>query len=205
MPNLSKKEAKMIRIGLTGGIASGKSLVSDFFKQENIVVLDADMIYKNLLYTNQVMRTKIIKEFSLDEINLKELAKKVFADPNELKKLNRISHPFVIRAFKEQLTRYKATEKFIVLDIPLLFEANMEDFCDYIICVYTTEEVQLKRLIERNDLSVEAAKKRIESQWPLKDKCEKSDYVIDNSFEKSFTKEQFIDIFKKIKEDKNVN
>ena len=195
----------MIRIGLTGGIASGKSLISDFFRQENIIVLDADMIYKNLLYTNQVMRTKIIKEFSLDEIDLKELAKKVFANPHELKKLNRITHPFVIRAFKEQLTRYEEKEKYIVLDIPLLFEANMEDFCDYIICVYTNEEEQLKRLVERNNLSREEAKKRIDSQWPLKEKCAKSHYVIDNSFEKSFTKQQFIDIFKKIKEEENVN
>jgi len=86
----------MIRIGLTGGIASGKSLISDFFKEKNIIVLDADMIYKNLLYTNQVMRTKILKEFSLNEIDLKQLAKKVFSNPQDLKKLNKITHPFVI-------------------------------------------------------------------------------------------------------------
>ena len=80
----------------------------------------------------------------------------------------------------------------------------MEDFCDVIICVYVDEIIQIERLIKRNNLTEEEALKRINSQMPLSEKCKISDYVIDNSKERDYTFEQFNEIFKKIKENKNV-
>jgi dephospho-CoA kinase len=190
----------MKRIGLTGGIASGKSLVSGFFEDENVTVLDADKIYKNLLKTNKVLFNEVKKSFGLDEVNLKILAEIVFNDEKKLKQLNKITHPFVIRSFTEQLKRLSRTEKLVVLDIPLLFEAKMEDFCDEIICVYVDEKVQLERLVERNKISVQEASKRIKSQMSLSEKCGLSDYVIDNSLDTDNTYNQFIKIYHKIKE-----
>ena len=190
----------MKRIGLTGGIASGKSLVSGFFEDENVSVLDADKIYKNLLKTNKVLYNEVKKAFNLDEVNLKILAEIVFNDEKKLKQLNKITHPFVIRSFTEQLKRLSKTEKLVVLDIPLLFEAKMEDFCDEIICVYIDEKVQLERLVERNQISIQEASKRIKSQMPLNEKCNLSDHVIDNSFDTDNTYNQFIKIYHKIKE-----
>ena len=194
----------MIRIGLTGGIASGKSLVSSYFEEQDIVILDADKIYKNLLKTNKILYNEIKKTFQLEDFTLKQLGEIVFNDQKKLKTLNRIAHPYVIRVFTEQLKKLAKTEEFVVLDIPLLFEAKMEDFCDVIICVYVDEIIQIERLIKRNNLSEEEAIKRINSQMPLSEKCKISDYVIDNSKEREYTLEQFNEIFIKIKENKNV-
>jgi dephospho-CoA kinase len=194
----------MIRIGLTGGIASGKSLVSSYFEEQDIVILDADKIYKNLLKTNKILYNEIKKTFQLEDFTLKQLGEIVFNDQKKLKTLNRIAHPYVIRVFTEQLKKLAKTEEFVVLDIPLLFEAKMEDFCDVIICVYVDEIIQIERLIKRNNLSEEEALKRINSQMPLSEKCKISDYVIDNSKEREYTLEQFNEIFIKIKENKNV-
>lgn len=190
----------MKRIGLTGGIASGKSLISNFFEEKNVIVLDADKIYKNLLKTNKILYNEIKKEFNLDELDLQQLASIVFNDESKLKRLNKITHPFVIRSFTEQMKKLSKTEKIVVLDIPLLFEAKMEDFCDEIICVYVDEEIQKQRLIERNNLSEEEALNRIRSQMPLSEKCKLSDYIIDNSQDIEFSHNQFELIFKKIKE-----
>lgn len=187
-------------IGLTGGIASGKSLVSRFFEKENVVVLDADKIYKNLLKRNKIMYNEIKNAFSLTELDLKTLSEIVFNDEEKLKVLNSIAHPYVKKVMLERIQRLKKTEKLIVLDIPLLFEAKMENLCDKIICVYAEEKVQLERLLKRNDLSLDSALKRINSQMPLKEKCRLSDYIIDNSLDMDNTYRQFKIILSKIKE-----
>ena len=195
----------MVKIGLTGGIATGKSLVSGYFQDENIVVLDADAIYKNLLKTNKVLYNEIKKSFNLKEVDFKALGKIVFSDESQLKKLNKITHPYVIKVFSDQLKRLENQEKIVVLDIPLLYEAKMENFCDRIICVYTEYETQISRLQNRNNLTRDEAKKRIDSQESLTEKCKKSDYVIDNSFDTETTFRQFQKIFKEIKEIANVS
>lgn len=194
----------MIRIGLTGGIASGKSLVSSYFQELDIPILDADKIYKNLLKTNKLLYNEIKKTFNLEDFTLKQLGEIVFDDQIKLKTLNKIAHPYVIRYFAEQLKKMAKTEKFVVLDIPLLFEAKMENYCDVIICVYVDEIIQIERLMKRNNLLKEEALKRINSQMPLSEKCKISDYVIDNSQERDYTYQQFTEIFNKIKENKNV-
>ncbi|MDY0317991.1 MAG: dephospho-CoA kinase [Candidatus Izemoplasmatales bacterium] len=194
----------MIRIGLTGGIASGKSLVSSYFQELDIPILDADKIYKNLLKTNKLLYNEIKKTFNLEDFTLKQLGEIVFDDQTKLKTLNKIAHPYVIRYFAEQLEKMAKTEKFVVLDIPLLFEAKMESYCDVIICVYVDEIIQIERLMKRNNLTKEEALKRINSQMPLSEKCKISDYVIDNSQERDYTYQQFTEIFNKIKENKNV-
>ena len=194
----------MIRIGLTGGIASGKSLVSSYFEELDIPILDADKIYKNLLKTNKLLYNEIKKTFNLEDFTLKQLGEIVFDDQIKLKTLNKIAHPYVIRYFAEQLKKMAKTEKFVVLDIPLLFEAKMENYCDVIICVYVDEIIQIERLMKRNNLLKEEALKRINSQMPLSEKCKISDYVIDNSQERDYTYQQFTEIFNKIKENKNV-
>jgi dephospho-CoA kinase len=188
---MPSEETVMKVIGLTGGIASGKSLVSRFFEKENVVVLDADKIYKNLLKRNKIMYNEIKNAFSLTELDLNTLSNIVFNDEQKLKILNSIAHPYVKKAMLKRIQRLKKTEKLIVLDIPLLFEAKMENLCDQIICVYSEEKVQLERLLKENDLSLDSALKRINSQMPLTDKCTLSDYVIDNSFDIDNTYRQF--------------
>lgn len=191
----------MKRIGLTGGIASGKSLISQYFQDRDILILDADKIYKNLLKTNNLLYNELKKAFHLKELDLQELAGIVFNDKEKLSLLNQIAHPYVIQAFSEQLKRLEKTEEMVVLDIPLLYEAKMETFCDQIICVYVDKETQIARLMERDNLSEEDAMKRIESQMSLDEKCLKSDYVIDNSKDFDYTYKQFKEIYQKLRED----
>ncbi len=191
----------MKRIGLTGGIASGKSLISQYFQDRDILILDADKIYKNLLKTNNILYNELKKAFNLQDLDLSLLARIVFNDKEKLKLLNRITHPYVIQAFTEQIKRLKKTEKMIVLDIPLLFEAKMEIYCDKIICVYVDKETQIERLIERDCLTEKEALKRINSQMSLTEKCEKSDYVIDNSQDFDYTYKQFKEIYQKLWEE----
>jgi dephospho-CoA kinase len=197
---MPSEEINMKVIGLTGGIASGKSLVSRFFEKENVVVLDADKIYKNLLKRNKIMYNEIKNAFSLTELDLKTLSEIVFSNEEKLKVLNSIAHPYVKKVMIERIQRLKKTEKLIVLDIPLLFETKMENLCDKIICVYAEEKVQLERLLKRNALSLDSALKRINSQMPLKEKCKLSDYIIDNSSDIDNTYRQFKIILSKIKE-----
>ncbi|MDY0139312.1 MAG: dephospho-CoA kinase [Candidatus Izemoplasmatales bacterium] len=195
----------MIKIGLTGGIASGKSLVSGFFEDEGIIVLDADKIYKNLLKTNELLYNEIKNAFNLKDLDLTILANIVFNNQDKIKLLNSIAHPYVKEEYIKLLKEFERSEKLVVLDIPLLYEAKMESYCDLIICVYIDEEIQIERLIERDSFSVEDAKKRIASQMSLSEKCEISDYVIDNSKSREFSYYQFNKILNLIKEKIDVN
>ncbi len=199
-------------IGLTGGIASGKSLVAQWFIEENVVLLDSDKIYKQLLKNNEILYNKIVDyfgdKFVLDnkELNLTKLGRYVFSHAEELKKLNEIAHPFVLQKIEEKLVELQTTETdLVVLDIPLLYEANLEYLCDEIICVYINKEKQIDRLVKRDGITKEYALKKVSSQMDLDEKAELADYVIDNSEDIENTKIQFKNILNKIRSEINVN
>ena len=191
-------------IGVTGGIASGKSLVSDWFRKSQIEVIDADHVYKSLVETNQDLYDEVMKHFDLEPTNhhgfdYRALGRIVFNDKEKLQLLNKITHPYV----KEEVNRLiklnrEAGEKHLVLDVPLLFEANMEDYCDVVVCVYVDRQTQIERLMKRGNLDHHTAISRIDSQMSLEEKKEKSDYVIDNSLSKDHTYQQFRQILAKI-------
>ncbi|HKL47737.1 MAG TPA: dephospho-CoA kinase [Candidatus Izemoplasmatales bacterium] len=195
----------MVVVGVTGGIASGKSLVSDWFKKLHIKVLDADRIYKKLIQSNASLYRDIIDAFSLEEnpnktIDFKVLGRIVFNDQEKLQILNAITHPYVIKEIEKHIEHYRHEDlPLLVLDVPLLFEANMAIYCDAIICVYADRETQISRLMKRGYLNREIAIQRIDSQMDLEEKKEKSDYVIDNSWSRDASYEQFRDILVKIK------
>lgn len=192
-------------IGLTGGIASGKSLVSDWFRKVHIKVIDADSVYKNLLKVDNNLYNEVTNAFNLEKnennrLDFKLLARIVFNDRSKLELLNKITHPYVIKKIEEMITEYKQKgEDIIILAVPLLFEAKMEYLCDKIICVYLDRETQIERLLNRSNLDREVALKRIESQMDLNQKKAKADYVIDNSYSRDNSYLQFIQILAKIK------
>lgn len=195
----------MIVIGVTGGIASGKSLVSDWFKQSHIKVLDADRIYKHLMQTNENLYKDVIQAFDLEEnpsktMDFKALGRIVFNDLSKLKTLNAITHPYVIQAFERLIDEARQSHlDLLVLDVPLLFEAGMETMCQAVICVYADRESQIERLMKRGHLDRQTAIQRIDSQMSMEEKKDKADYVIDNSWSKDATYEQFREILVKLK------
>lgn len=192
-------------IGVTGGIASGKSLVSDWFEKALIKVIDADKVYRSLIENNQNMLKDISQTFNLvikdkQGYDFKALGELVFSNPKELVKLNKITHPYVIESVKRSIEVFRENnEAFIVLDVPLLYEAGMDSLCDQVICVYIKKEVQIDRLVKRSNLTKEDAIKRIESQMDLEVKKEKADFIIDNSFTKDHTYTQFTHVLSNIK------
>jgi dephospho-CoA kinase len=192
-------------IGLTGGIASGKSTVSKFFKDEGIPVIDTDQIAHDLLQKGTSVYDEIIHHFSKDilltdqSINRKKLGQIIFANKGMRDLLNSIVHPQVYKMVDLELERYTELETpFVVVDVPLLYETGFEEQCDAVIVVYTSLEQQISRLVSRDMIDQTYAEMKINAQMPLSEKAEKATYVIDNSFSILETKKAFLEILQKL-------
>ena len=178
----------MFKLGLTGGIATGKSTVSNHFKELGIPVLDADVVAREVVEPGQPALADIVAEFG-DEMLLpdgslyrKALGAVVFGNPEKLAKLNQFTHPRVQASMRAQADAYaKAGVPLIVLDIPLLLEGKNAAGADAVMVVTVPADVQQERLMARNQLSAENARKRMNSQMPMAEKEQLADYVIDNS------------------------
>ena len=172
-------------VGLTGGIASGKSTVSNFFKKLGLEVLDADGIVKEVSQKEDTIK-KIVKVFGkniLDgngKIIREKLRKEAFENRELLNKLNEIIHPQVIEIFVKK-KKETSEDSIVIFDIPLLYEAKMENLCDKIIVVYIKREQQIKRVIERDKNTRELAEKIIDAQMSLEEKSKRADIVINNN------------------------
>ena len=190
-------------IGLTGGIASGKSTVSNMLKEMDITVIDADVEARLAVEKGEPAYQKIIAEFGDDilldteEIDRVKLGSIIFHDAEKRQLLNGIVHPEVRNRMHNQVEAAKVRgEQVMVLDIPLLFESNLTHMVEKTILVYVDRDIQLNRLMERNDLSLEDAEARISSQMPLSDKVALADAVINNNGSISETKKQVIEVLR---------
>ncbi|HCN26624.1 MAG TPA: dephospho-CoA kinase, partial [Weissella cibaria] len=178
----------MFKLGLTGGIATGKSTVSTHFKEQHIPVLDADVIAREIVMPGEPALAEIVATFGEEmlladgTLNRQALGSVVFGNPAKLQQLNAITHPRVQASMRAQIAAHEAAgAPLIVLDIPLLLEGHNAAGADAVMVVSVPEEVQKQRLMARNNLSEEAALKRINSQMPLAEKRQLADYVIDNA------------------------
>jgi len=171
-------------VGLTGGIASGKSTVSKYLAEKGFKVYDADKIAKDIS-EKKLVQEEIILTFGnkiLDEnrnIDRKKLKEIVFEDKEKLKQLNAIIHPKVIDFYRE--LKEKNTDETIIFDVPLLFESGIDKFCDKILVVISDYDVQLNRIIERDNIDKELASKIIKSQISNEERIKKADIVIENN------------------------
>ena len=186
-------EMIFLNIGITGSIACGKSTVSNYLKEKGYTIIDADKL-GHIALTSDEVKEKLKKSFGLtilenNEISREKLGKLVFGNDENLKILNSIVHPY-IRKIILQLQENHRDERFVFLDIALLFEAGFEDLVEKIIVVHVDEKIQLARLMSRNALSKEQAMFRIESQMSSNDKSKLGDYVINNSNTKEETYRQ---------------
>lgn len=165
-------------IGITGGIASGKSTVSRYLMSLGYQVVDCDLLtreaYVDCFLELQEAFPSCIEHQS---INRQKLGAMIFNDEEQKKKLEAIIHPYCRKKMKEAICK---NQGILFLDIPLLFEAHMEDLCEEIWVVYVSSKTQLKRLIERNHYELLEAKRRIASQMSLEEKKTKADFVIYN-------------------------
>lgn len=187
----------MLTIGLTGGIGSGKSTVSQWFRTKDVPVMDADDTVHRLLQSDPQIISQLVEEFGKEllamngQIDRSMLGQRVFQDSDARKRLERIVHPRVIETMQAERAGFqKAGMKFCVWDVPLLFEAGLERFVDEIWVVWVSHGVQIERVLMRDKLSPEDISARIAAQWPLADKRKQADVVIDNSGSRDETKRQ---------------
>lgn len=188
-------------IGLTGGIASGKSTVANMLKEFNLPVIDADRIAREVVEPGKEAYKKIIEMFGSEvissngTINRKKLGNTIFNDEEKRLQLNNIVHPAVRQSMHEQKERYiNEGNHTVILDIPLLFESNLTHMVNKIILVYVDEEIQLTRLMGRNQLSMDEALSRIQSQMPLREKIPLADAVLHNNGTIAETRKQLEDL-----------
>lgn len=177
-----------IMIGLTGGIASGKSTVSNLLKERGFTILDADIAARVVVEPGQIAYKRIIESFGRDilnkdeSINRSKLGSIIFNDAEKRKTLNSIIHPAVRECLNDWKNEaIKEGKKTIIYDIPLLYESNLTYLVEKVIVVFVNPDIQLKRLLNRNGLSEEEALARIRSQLPLNEKVERADAIIDNN------------------------
>ena len=191
-------------IGLTGGIASGKSTVSKLFKEFGVEIVDADIVARKITEEKENV-DRICEIFGSDildkdgKISRQILRERAFKNKYLLQKLNNIIHPQVIEYF-ENIKRETSKEKIVIFDIPLLYEAKMEYLCDKIVVVGVDTTTQIARVIKRDGSSEEIAKNIISNQMPLEDKIQRADIVIINNGTLEELKGKVLEVYKGLRE-----
>jgi dephospho-CoA kinase len=179
----------MLKVGLTGGIASGKSTVSEIFASFGAKVLDADEVAREVLLPGQPAWARLRQAFGQEffhpdgKVKRKQLRKLVFADPEKRSQLNAIVHPEVMKEINRRAEIFSSSvqTEVLLVDVPLLLEVGLAKRFDKIVVVYVSESVQINRLLQRDGISEEEAKQALKVQMALSKKVEQADYVIDNS------------------------
>jgi dephospho-CoA kinase len=200
----------MYKLGLTGSICSGKSVVLQIFKELGCYTCRADDVAKEIIFSpNSVVIEDIIKVFGADIYDSKTGIKKddftkiLFADAEKRQFINSIVHPLVAAERKKLIANLEITNtyQYFIYESALLVESNIYKEFDKIIVVYSTQEEQINRLIERDKLDLEAAEKRIKAQFPLNEKLKVAHYTIDTSGNFENTRKKTYEAFSLIKND----
>jgi dephospho-CoA kinase len=199
----------MLIIGLTGGIASGKSLVAKIFNDAGAHLIDADRIVRELLEPGLPAWKEVSEHFGSAVlmqdtcIDRRKLGDIVFSDPEMRAWLNQCLHPRVFEAYTVQVKRLseRAPDAIIVFDAALLIETGFHKKMDKIVLVYANPDQQLARLIKRDGFSREQALARIKSQMPLDDKRGYADYIIENTGTREETALRARAVFQRLKEE----
>ncbi|MBD1372797.1 dephospho-CoA kinase [Hazenella sp. IB182357] len=187
-----------MNIGLTGGIATGKSTVAEMLKLRGAIISDADVIAREVVAAGSPGLAQVVAHFgklylrpdgTLDRIRLGE---RIFQDKQARSELNHILHPLIMAKMQKEVRRIEKEnpDTIIVWDIPLLYEEDLTEFVEKVIVVYVAEDQQIKRLMLRNNYTEEEATMRVQSQMSIERKKERADFVIDNQGTLSETERQ---------------
>ena len=197
----------MLIVGLTGGFGSGKTTVAKMFQELGAKVIDADLITSALIAPGGKAEKKVAKVFGhailqASKIDRAALAKIVFQDPRELKKLTDILYPIGLNEVKQQITKFKKA-KLIILDVPLLFESSWNKLADITIAVQSNQNTQIQRILKRTNLSKADIKRRMKCQMSVKEKLQRADIIIDNRNNLAQTRVQVKAIMNRLSKLKN--
>jgi dephospho-CoA kinase len=171
-------------IGITGSFGSGKTTVANLFKRHGFAVINVDELYRGIYAKNKGLKNRIKGEFgTADRSQLKKI---VFSDYKKLQKLNKLTHPLIMREIKKAVSRIKKSrlakkeEPKIIIDAPLLFEANAYNIVGKVIVVKATKKNSIKRLLKKK-YSRREIEQIMKSQMPLREKLKRADFIIDNN------------------------
>lgn len=192
----------MIRVGLTGGIGSGKTTIAKLFEALNIPVYYADDAAKKLMNTNEKLKASIIQHFGEDsykndELDRKYLASVVFNDKKKLELLNSLTHPVTIADAEDWMN--KQTAPYCIKEAALLFESGADKLLNYVIGVYAPQHIRVKRVMDRDQLSIEEVMKRVSRQIDEEMKMKLCNFVITNN-EQQLVMPQVLELDKKFRE-----
>ena len=198
---------KKVVIGLTGGIGTGKSTVSQILKEKKFPVIDLDIISHEVIKFPKVVE-KIVENFGKEVleynntgnwiISREKLGRVIFGNREKRLILNSVMHPEILRIMREKILECKKENKIIFVEIQLLFEVQWEKEFDYILLVSAEKETQIKRILSRDNRSKEEALSIINSQMSLDEKKKRSDYVIENDGNIQDLEKKVDDFLKKI-------
>ena len=196
----------MIKIGLTGGIGTGKSTVSNILKSEKFKVIDADDIAKEVLEKNPQILEMVRTQFGIGffdwrgEFRRKEFGNHIFRFPKQRVKYESIIMPYIKQTIEENIKVYeKKGEKIVIIDAPTLIENNLHTEMDYVILIYADNSVQIQRVMNRDKLTKAEAVSRINSQMSMEEKKEHANIIIDNNNDLIDTQKQVYDLIDFIK------
>jgi dephospho-CoA kinase len=176
----------MILIGLTGGIGCGKSEVSRLLEKRGAVIVDADLIVRELQQPGGEIFLRMVEMFGNKvvatdgSLNRAAVANEVFKDADLLKKLNSLIHPVVRRVMNERVEGHRATNKIVILDIPLLVE-NPREGLDGVLVVDLDPQIAIERIVSQRNMSIDDAKSRVAAQSTREQRLAIADHVVDNS------------------------
>lgn len=196
----------MLVVGLTGGIASGKSTISSFFQKLGAVIIDADILARELVIPHSPAWQEIVQHFGTEilqadgTLQRKKLGDLIFQSSSERKVLNRIMHPRIKEKIREAIRvhRQKEVTTLLIVVAPLLIEAQMTELVDEIWLVVLPENLQLQRLTQRDNLSIEDAYLRMAAQLPLQEKIKYATRVIDNSGPPAETQKRVVTLWQEV-------
>lgn len=185
-------------MGLTGGIASGKSTVSAMFVDKGARLIDADVIAREVMLPGHPVLAAAVQHFGSGilhpdgTLNRARLGEIVFRDQESRKLLNSLTHPAIRREIKARMHSMEEEEprRLIIVDIPLLYESELDNLFREIVVVYVPREVQLTRLMKRDGMTLQQAEERLKAQMDIELKRSKADHVIDNSGDPAVTLQQ---------------
>lgn len=184
---MTQREKKPL-VGLTGGIASGKSAVASVLRRLSVVVVDADQLAREVVMQGSPGLAAVVEAFGDEvltaegELDRPALGAIIFADPEARKRLNAITHPRVAELSVKRLGDAQTTDTpYVVYEVPLLVETGMHTGMDANVVVSVPPELQVQRVMSRDGLGEEAARARLASQYPLEKKVAIADFVVDNS------------------------
>ncbi|MCX5829909.1 MAG: dephospho-CoA kinase [Deltaproteobacteria bacterium] len=196
----------MLNVGLTGGIASGKSTVAAMLVEKGAFHIDFDILAHGVEKPDMPSWRAIIDAFGPEirngdgTINRTRLGAIVFADQKKMAQLNAIVHPAVFTAWRRQLEEIKKekADAIVLSDVPLLIEAGMKQMVDVVLLVYISPEEQLRRLVTRNGYTREEALSRLSAQMPIQDKLALADLIVNNEGSRNETQKQVATVWREL-------